>query len=305
MHTILITGGAGFIGSATARRLLDLGYEVIIYDYRTDLQSISDISRDVQMVTADVRNLDMLRRSFPSVDGVIHLAAVSRVIWGYENPKECVDTNIGGTVNVLEASRMAVRRPWIIFGSSREVFGEPTELPVKESSPKYIKNIYGATKIACENLCEQYSKNYGTRVAVLRFSNVYGGRHDQLDRVIPKFIRRAKAGLDLFIQGGKQVFDFTHISDTVEGIVKTVEKIDITDSYLDDFNILTGKPTQLIHLVDLILSNIKTRSQLKYVDARPYDVERFYGDPTKAKELLSFVAKTDIDEGVRMLMDIL
>ena len=305
MQTILITGGAGFIGSAVSRRLLELGYDVIIYDYRTDLQSISDIEDDIQLVTADIRDLESLRRAIPSVDGVIHLAAVSRVVWGYENPKECVDTNVGGTVNVLEAARMAVRKPWVVFGSSREVYGEPVELPVVESAPKLIKNIYGATKIAGENLCEQYHANYGTRVGVLRFSNVYGGRYDQLDRVIPKFIRRAKANLDLFIQGGRQVFDFTHISDTVAAIVKLIETIGVTDSYFDDFHVLTGKPTSLVDLSELILSRIETTSQIRYVEGRPYDVEKFYGDPSKAAERLSFEAEVDITEGVEATIPLL
>ena len=240
-----------------------------------------------------------------SVDGIVHLAAVSRVVWGYENPRECVDINIDGTANILEATRMSVKKPWVIFGSSREVYGEAKTLPVTEDFPKIVQNIYGATKIAGEMLCEQYHKDYGLNIGILRFSNVYGSKYDQLDRVIPKFILRASKNLDLIIQGGNQLFDFTHINDTVNGIKLMIEKISTNSSYFDRFHILTGKATSLQDLAKYIIDAAGSNSNIRYTDARPYDVLKFYGNYSKAKKLLGYEPKIDIKKGVKMTVEAL
>jgi len=300
MQKILITGGAGFIGSHLAKELVQSGNEVIVYDYRTDWSNVNEIKNEIQCVQGDVRDFEKVRRTVLSVDGIVHLAAVSRVVWGYENPKECVDINIEGTVNILEATRMSVKKPWIIFGSSREVYGEVKNLPVKEDYPKIVQNIYGATKISGEIFCEQYHKNYNLNIGILRFSNVYGSKYDQLDRVIPKFILRASKNLDLIIQGGNQLFDFTHINDTVNGIKLMIENISINSSYFDHFHILTGKAISLQELAKYVIDAVHSNSKIRYTSSRVYDVEKFYGDPSKAKKLLGYKAKIDIKKGVKM-----
>ncbi len=299
MQRILITGGAGFIGSHLAKELVKEGHEVICYDYRTDWAALNDIKDDIQSVQGDVRDLEKVRRTVLSVDGIIHLAAVSRVIWGYENPRECVDINVDGTANILEASRMSVIKPWVIFGSSREVYGEPAVLPCTEDAPKVVHNVYGATKISCEMLCEQYHKNYGINVGILRFSNVYGSQFDQLDRVIPKFILRAARGQYLMIQGGNQLFDFTHVDDTVKGIMLMMEKIGQSSSYFDDFHILTQVPTSLQDLAKMVLEVVGSGSAIKFSEARQYDVEKFYGSIEKSAKLLGYKPEVGLLDGVK------
>lgn len=299
MSKILISGGLGNIGSNLARALLRKGHEILIFDYQEDFSTIKDIRDDIKVITGDIRDFEKVRRAIISVNGLVHLSAVSRVVWGYENPKECVDINIGGTVNVLEAARLSVRKPWIIFGSSREVYGEPEELPVDEFSPKKVKNIYGVTKLAGESLLEQYHRNYLLNGIILRFSNVYGSIYDQLDRVIPKFIIRAQKNQDLVLQGGKQVFDFTYIDDTIDAIVKSIEKLSTEETYFNDFNVVTGVKTPLKNLANLILELIGTcNSKLTYTKSRMYDVEKFYGNPSKAAEELGFKAQIHIREGL-------
>ncbi len=295
---VLVTGGAGFIGSSLVKELQFDGFSPIVYDFK-DAETSRRIADDADVVCGDVRDFERLRRIVQSVNGIIHLAAVSRVVWGYERPRECVDTNIQGTANVLEAARKSPKKPWVIYGSSREVYGEPEELPVRESAPKKVLNVYGMTKIAGENLCRQYHRNYGLNVGILRFSNVYGGVHDHLDRVVPEFIIRSLMGEEITIHGGRQIFDFTHISDTLEGIMRMMVTLDSNNGpYIDDFHILTGKPTSLQQLVEIIQKATRNRSEIIYGPARDYDVERFYGDPTKASNLLGYTARTSIEEGI-------
>lgn len=304
---ILVTGGAGFIGMNLARYIAHDGAEVIVFD-NTSLRadSVDDLSH-ISTFNGDVRDFGTVKRAAQSVDGIVHLAAVSRVIWGYEDPRTCVDVNVSGTTNILEAARHADPKPWVIFGSSREVYGEPENLPVPESAPKNVVNVYGVTKLAGEKLCERYHNEYGLNVGILRFSNVYGGPNDHLDRVIPKFILQCLNGDSVMIQGGGQLFDFTHVSDTVLGIRKMIETLSSLDGrgYCDDFHILTGRPTSLQELVSTIEKSTKRCSEIIYEPARTYDVEKFYGDPTKAEEQLGFSARVRIEDGIRKYVPLL
>ena len=295
----LITGGAGFIGSNTAKVLLKEGHEIIVLDIRKDLGSIRNIRDDITYYNVDIRNFEKVRKIIKNVDGIIHLAAVSRVIWGHERPKECVDINVNGISNVLEAARLSRDRPWVIFGSSREVYGEPDELPVSENAPYKVANIYGRTKMDGELMCKHYSNNYDLRTGVLRFSNVYGGVFDILDRVIPRFILNSLKNKEINLHGGNQIFDFTHIDDTVNGIVKMSELLSNTHGqYYDTFHFLTGIGTTLQEVVDIISNIMRERPRTIYSPPRDYDVERFIGDPQKARRLLGFRATILAEEGI-------
>ncbi|MHA1671764.1 MAG: NAD-dependent epimerase/dehydratase family protein [Promethearchaeota archaeon] len=286
---ILVTGSAGFIGSALKEFLEGQKINVIPFDIKDDLQY-------------DVKDLEMLKKYVSDVDGVVHLAAVSRVITAQEQPHECVSTNIGGVVNVLEAARIRGNNtPWIIFGSSREVFGEPSVLPVVEDSPKIPINIYGLSKITGENLCETYTRYYGLKVRILRFSNVYTNINDHMDRVIPKFILQALKDEDLHINGsGEEQFDFTYISDTVNGIWGCIQEIERKNFILDDFNLSIGTPVSLKKLAEIIIEKTGSKSNIMFNDSRNYDVNHFYASPKKAKEKLGFTPSISIEKGIEL-----
>jgi len=286
---ILVTGSAGFIGSALKEFLEEQEIDVIPFDIKDDLQY-------------NIKDLEMLKKHVSDVDGIVHLAAVSRVITAQQQPHECISTNIGGVANVLEAARTRGKNsPWIIFGSSREVFGEPLVLPVFEDSPKIPINIYGLSKITGEKLCETYARYYGLKVRILRFSNVYTSINDHMDRVIPKFILQALRDEDLYINGtGEEQFDFTYISDTVYGIWGCIQEIERKDSVLDDFNLSIGTPVSLKKLAEIIIEKTGSKSNIMFNDSRNYDVNHFYASPKKAKEKLGFTPTISIEKGIEL-----
>ena len=284
---ILITGSAGFIGLALRTFLETQNISVVPFDIKDEPKY-------------DIRDIEMLKQKVKDVNGIIHLAAVSRVITAQQEPLKCVSTNIGGSSNVLESARiMKNETPWVIFGSSREVFGEPKNFPVTEETPRIPINIYGLSKITGERLCETYSKYYGLKIRILRFSNVYTGINDHLDRVIPKFILQALNDENLYINGtGEERFDFTYISDVINGIYGCVKEIEKNQAQLNDFNLSIGTPVSLKALAELIIQKTKSNSRIMFNESRDYDVNHFYASPKKAEEELGFTPKISIEQGI-------
>lgn len=286
---ILITGSAGFIGSALKRSLIESGARVKDFDIR--LNKLDNVC-----------NLKRMQRAVKifKPEGIIHLAAMSRVEDGFKDPHGCVQSNIVGTTNVLEAARLAgdQKKPWIILASSREVFGEPKKLPATEKTPRQPINVYGVAKLTDELLAENYADNYGLKAWVLRFSNVYTGLNDRPERVIPIFIRRALANQPLIINGGKQVFAFTHISDVVRGIGLTIKTISKSQQLYEDIN-LGGEKLSIIKLAKAIINLSGSQSQIVFNAARRYDVNVFWIKPLKAKKILGWTAQMSIGQGLK------
>jgi len=300
-ENILVTGGAGFIGSNTVKRAVRKGYNVFCLDHRDDLEKLDEMQRKINMINRDVRERSTLIKLFNKHDfhGVIHLAAVSRVIWAEQEPNKCWDINVNGTKNLLECLKNSGQDPWFIFGSSREVYGENGGcFPVSEDHEKEPINIYGESKITGEKMVKRWSKETGNESVVLRFSNVYGDEYDILDRVIPKFILRALRKKPLKIHGGDQLIDFTHISDTVDGIFHAIDHLEKSKTNFDDFHLLPGKGTTLQEVVSYISDSIDHEPNVKITKGRDYDVDKFVGDPSKARSKLGFSAQIDPEEGI-------
>lgn len=305
---LLITGGAGFIGSNLAIKLLGSGYDIVIVDRKESPRNLSEILNSIKYLRYNIQDTKAIQQIIDSykIQGVIHLAAVSRVIWGELNPEMCINVNINGTRSVLQAILRSKYKPWLIFGSSREVYGEPKALPVKEDFSKIPINIYGYTKLLGERLVEHYVSKHKINAITLRFSNVYGNEKDIPDRVIPRFIFAALRNKNIEIHGGQQIFDFTHISDTVEGIIRAIkflERIKTNSGFYDHFHILSGRPSTLQKIVDIIAGYLKKKLKITYTAPREYDVVRFYGDPSKAYEILRFKAKIFVKKGIPMTID--
>lgn len=287
---VFITGSAGFLGTRLTEFLTTRGVIVCGYDIKTNPDD--DVRDGVRLAQA-------IRDFAP--DGVLHLAAMSRVEDGFLRPQECVEINVGGITNALEAIRALpeAARPWFVFSSSREVFGEAKKLPVTEKSPRVPMNIYGVTKFSGELLTEHYAHNYGLKTRVLRFSNAYTSAHDRLNRVVPKFILQALRGEPITVHGGNQIFDFVYLDDTVSGIIACMQELHTSKLSYNDFNLVTGKKTAIKNLVRHIITLTGSASTMTLHPPRQYDVAHFWGSPAKAHTVLRWKASHSIVEGLK------
>lgn len=288
---ILITGSSGLVGTAVSKALEARGVAVDRLDLRETGESFGDV-RDLQRVASVVDRCD----------GVVHLAAVSRVVAGEREPALCRATNVGGVNNVLQSAATAGRRPWVIFASSREVYGQPEHLPVNEDCPVRPVNVYGRSKVAGEELVEA-ARREGLRACTIRLSNVYGTTADHADRVVPAFARGAAMGEELRVDGSDHTFDFTHIHDVARGIVKLAELLETEQASPPPIHFVSGRPTTLGELAALAIELAGGESRVREAPPRDFDVARFFGDPTRARELLGWKPEVELEIGVANLIN--
>jgi len=296
---IIITGGEGFIGSNLALKLLNKNIRVSSIDFRKENNYLE--INGIDQYKADIRNYNSLKNTINGVDGVIHLAALSRVIWAEKHTQLCLDSNIKGTLNVLEAIQKSKNKPWFILGSSREVYGETNGSPISESNQLEPINIYGISKLSAEKITRLYSSKHNINSVILRFSNVYGGLNDIFDRVTPKFVLQSLMDKPVQINGGEQIFDFTHIDDTVDGILASIDYLNNNgnERINDSFHILPGEANTLQKLASNIQNILNKEIEVKFAPRRTYDVDKFVGNPTKASEILRFKCKYNFLEGLK------
>lgn len=289
--SILITGSEGLVGTALRQSL----------SLRGDLPVNLDLRSPSVRDRGDVRHAHDVQTAIAGCRGVVHLAAVSRVIWGERDPELCTATNVGGTRNVLDAARASLARPWVIFASSREVYGAPIQLPATEDCPLNPVNIYGRTKVEGERLIEE-ARAAGLRTATVRLSNVYGSVSDHATRVVPAFARAAVCGEPLQIEGPSHTFDFTHIDDTVRGLVSLIDLLDSDGTPPPPIHFLTGQPTSLAALAETCIQLAGSGSVRCEAPSRSFDVSHFYGDFGRARDLLGWSPQVALAEGVARLI---
>jgi len=295
----------GFIGLSLAQELHHLNYHITLFDIRDNNKENKPYLKyeNIDFIEGDTNNKELLVNIFNlnGFDGIIHLGAVSRVVVAQNNPDECIRTNINGTKVLLEAldDSSITNIPWLIFGSSREVYGEPKELPVKESFEKKFVNIYGDSKIQGENLFVSFAKKHKNSCIILRFANVYGNEYDLFDRVIPKFIKAIDSQKELTIEGGGQIIDFTHIDDTVDTIIKSINYLE-KNNIIDDFHILPSVGWSLHQLIKYIENILNKKAIIKINEKRDYDVEKFIGDSTKIRTILKSRKFLSLEDGLKI-----
>jgi nucleoside-diphosphate-sugar epimerase len=279
MMNILITGGNGFIGSQLGEVLLNEGHKVKLFDQNFNWHTEN---LNVPKIIGSVLDSSSLQRAMSDTDIVIHLAGISRVIDGENNPFECLQTNCGGGLNIARiASEL---KKIVIFGSSREVFGNSETLPVRENYTKNPISFYGLTKLMTENILKKFGNTHNLRYVIVRFSNVYGSLNDLPDRVVPKFVGGALKGKNIHVFGGQQTLDFTFVDDVALLISKLIGKMDgIQD---EDFNIVTGNSISILSLAQLIIKLTGSYSKVERLSTRAFDVDKFSGEPEKIASLL-------------------
>jgi len=286
---VLVTGGAGFLGSHLVDALVAAGNDVVVLDnlYRGSPANIDPHLRTgaVRFIEADIRDYVAVLEATASTEIVYHLAAQSNVIGAIEDTDYSFTTNVVGTYNVLKAAASAaVRR--LVFSSSREVYGEPASIPVPESAPLTAKNPYGASKVAGEAYCRVWESMTGLECQILRFTNVYGPR--DRDRVIPIWLDRAGRGEPLEIHGGEQVIDFVWVGKAVEALLAAAHS-----ELTGPINMGSGTGVTLPHLAHRVLEETGRPCKLEVLPARTVEVVRFVADVEQMRSVLGVTPETD------------
>ena len=297
---ILITGGLGLIGYELIAKIRDK-CEITVVDLRDPKEY--DLE-EIEYIQENITSNYLTKISLKGFDGLIHLAAVSRVIYAEQDPFITYKTNISATNKLLTEFFKANPEAWIIYGSSREVYGEPLSFPVNENSPLIPINVYGETKFCAEMLVKNYSQVFNYSGLIFSFSNVYGSLNDYKDRVIPLFISKALKNKTLNLHGTKKIFDFTFIDDTIQGIIKGINILQKQQiRKIEELNLTTGIGTSLEQLATKLIDFSDSKSSYINAEKRSYDVNRFIGDYSQAKTLLGYVPKYNIEDGLKSLIE--
>ena len=297
---ILVTGGAGFIGSHLVDRLvLDQADEVSVLDNfsRGRIEHLAKSQHQVRIARGDIRDRALLDKEMSGVELVYHLAAQSNVLGAIRDLDYSFTTNVVGTYEVLRAAVAAgVRR--VIFASSREVYGEPQSLPVPETAPNAPKNAYGVSKAAGEMYCRLYA-DAELEVIVFRLANVYGPR--DRDRVIPLFAEQALTGEPLTVFGSGKILDFLWIGDLVE-VLRHASQCPCLQGPV---NLGSGKGTNIVDLAKRISTLTGGRSPVSVIEERQPEVGRFVADVAEAQRVFLLRRPEDPIEHVPAIVELM
>jgi UDP-glucose 4-epimerase len=299
MPRAIVTGGAGFIGSALIRALAAEGYDVRVVD---DLSSGAAGNLDgtgAELRVGDVRDLDLLTEAARGCDVLFHLAAGAGVVESMNDPLTNFDQNARGTLTALEAARRA-GVPRLVFSSSNAPLGE-NAYPASEDKPVAPLSPYGASKAAGEAYCSAFYGAYGMEAVVVRFSNAYGPRSAHKGNVIPLFIRRLRAGEDLVVFGdGSQTRDFVFCEDLAAGLIAAARTPGAGGQI---FQLASGVETTLNRLLELLAQTSGITPQVRREPPRQGEIQRNYSLIDKARDVLGYSPQVDLEHGLRRTWD--
>ena len=285
---VLITGGAGFIGSHLTEALTrnkDTQVKVLDNLSRGRLENLESCRGEFQFIQGEIHDKELLRESMDGASVVFHLAAQSNVLGAEADIDYSFNANVRGTVNILLVAReMGVRR--VVFTSSREVYGEVAHLPVAENTPLCPRNAYGASKASAEHYCRVFSTN-GLVVSILRLANVYGPR--DRGRVIPIFLDSVRNGYPLVVYGGEQVLDFVWIDAVVDALMKAA----FGPVLPGPLNIGSGTGTRIWDLAQRVAELAGRNVAIDLAPKRPTETVQFVADVTLARQILGIVTPSD------------
>jgi UDP-glucuronate 4-epimerase len=300
---VLVTGGAGFIGSHTLDALLARGDETALLDdfndfYDPAVKHSHAAATRARIFEADLRDRAAVRSVIQSFqpDAIIHLAARAGVRPSLADPQLYVDVNLNGTLNLLdEAVAAGVKR--FVFASSSSVYGNNAKVPFAESDHlESLISPYAVTKLAGENLCRIYAQLHGLSLTALRFFTVYGPRQ-RPDLAISKFVRHAAAGLPIDIYGdGSSSRDYTYVADIVTGVLAALDRL---KPGFRVYNLGGEHPVTLAELVAAVERVTGKSAILRRLPPQPGDVERTWADTSLSRAELGYAPQTSLDQGIR------
>ncbi len=298
---VVVTGGAGFVGSNILRRLLDRGASVVVLDdfYTGSESNLPPANNKLEVVRGSVTDFDLVREVLKGATTVIHEAA-RNIIASTRNPREDYEVNIGGTLNLLLAVRETrVRR--LVYASSASIYGNPRYLPINEDDATNMLSPYSVSKFAGENYCKVFYENYDVSTAVVRYSNVYGTAQrpdNPYCGVIAKFFEAVMAGNSPKIHGdGEQTRDYTYIDDVVDATLLAAFSAKAEGQI---YNVGTGRETTVNQLVRLIIEIADAKVVPTYVDRRDIDnIRRRVVNIEKIRRELRWIPSVTIENGLR------
>ena len=308
---ILITGGAGFIGTHLFEILIKEDNYIVIIDNLNEcyysgkeenLASVTknyETSKDYNVIKGDLLNKSIYDEITNDIDLIFHLAAHAGVRYSIQNSREVTSNNIISTINVFDfALQNNVKK--VVFASSSSVYGNPIYTPVDEDHPKNPISPYALSKLCGEIYADYYYREYNLPVTSLRFYTVYGPR-GRPDMAIGKFYKLILQNKEIIIYGdGEQLRDFTYISDIIDGLILSGENDNISGEI---FNLGYSEPISVNQLVEKMYSIAKKPKKVKYIEKQKGDVDITYSDIKKAQNILSYKPKVVIDDGLQNTYD--
>ena len=304
---VLLTGGAGFIGSHIAERLLSDGCHVIVLDnlYTGKLRNLKRClgNPNFRFIKGDIRDKKTVGKAIIGVDAVMHQAAITSVPFSIKNPKLTYDVNVAATTNLLKSCvENDVAR--FIFASSSAVYGAAKKMPISENTPTGPLSPYGEYKLRIEKYCQKLWKECKLETVCLRYFNVYGPRQTdgQYAVVISGFFDRLKNRLPPIIYGdGEQTRDFIYVSDVVEANILALDREKAAGKIL---NIGTGKATSINQLSRTFMKLMRRSGvKPKYMAPRAGDIRHSQADITKAKKILGYKPRISLEQGLKKFIE--
>jgi len=301
----LVTGGAGFIGSHIAERLVKKGHRVRVLDNFVSgkRENLRSILSDIELIEGDLRDIEAVKKAARGVEYIFHQGALGSVPRSIEDPASYFASNITGTLNLLQAARDAgVRR--VVYASSSSVYGDSPALPKHEMMTPMPLSPYALTKLSAEQTCQVFTRVYGFETVSLRYFNVFGPRQDpnsEYAAVIPRFISLMLRGQQPIIFGdGQQTRDFTYIENVVDANLKAMYAEQASGEAI---NIACGKSLSLLELVSILNELLGARIEACHAPERQGDIKHSLADISKARQLLGYEPRIGIREGLSKTLD--
>lgn len=306
MDRVLVTGADGFIGSHLVESLIESGYKVKAFVYYNSFNSWGwidsfkeELKKEIEIFSGDIRDPNGVHESMKNVDAVFHLAALIGIPFSYHSPDSYVDTNIKGTLNVLQAAR-SLKTKRVLVTSTSEVYGTAQFVPITESHPYQGQSPYSATKIGADRIAESYFRSFELPVTIVRPFNTFGPRQSAR-AVIPSIITQLLSGKKKMKLGDlTPTRDLVYVKDTVNGFIE-IFKSDKTIG--EEINIATQSEITIGNLVKLILKimNKECEIETEEIRIRPEksEVKRLFGSNEKIKKLTNWKQKFDFETGLR------